>query len=103
MSNVIHVQSGEELQSILDGHGDVVVDFSAPSWCRPCVALQPHFDKASEAVDHVQFVMVDIDELPDVSNEYGIMSVPTVLRFRGGEKEVVNGRTVIQLVNELKE
>jgi hypothetical protein len=47
--------------------------------------------------------MVDIDELPDVSNEYGIMSVPTVLRFRGGAREDVKGRTVIQLVNELKE
>lgn len=103
MSKVTHVSSAEELQSILDGHGDVVVDFSAPSWCQPCIRLAPHFEAAAEKAEHIQFVMVDVDELPDVSNAYGIMSVPTVLRFRGNEREVVKGRTVVQLMNELKE
>lgn len=103
MSEVTQVHSAEELQSILDGHGDVVVDFSAPEWCVPCQRLQPHFDAAAAKAEHVQFVMIDVDELPEVSNAYGIMSVPTVLRFRGGEQTVVKGRTAVQLVNELKD
>lgn len=102
MSKVINVQSAEEFNDILDSNSDVVVDFSAPSWCVPCQRLEPHFNKASEEVDNVTFVMVDVDELPELTNEWGIMSVPTVIRVTEGNRAAVKGRTVIQLLNELR-
>lgn len=88
------------MAQILSSNDDVIVDFYA-TWCGPCKRLAPHFEKAAEQLPSIVFVTVDVDKFPDVSNEYGIMQVPTVNRFRGGEREVVTARSVVQLKNEL--
>lgn len=103
LSKVIEVATLAELDDILADEKDVVVDFAAPEWCVPCQRLAPHYDRASEVVEGVTFVHVDIDQAPEVANHYGIMSVPTVMRHRAGDWELVRGRTVVQLVKELSE
>ncbi len=66
----------------------VLVDFWAP-WCGPCKALNPILEKVeAEVAGRVKIVKVNIDESPDISTRYSIMSIPTLLFFKDGE--VVN-------------
>jgi thioredoxin 1 len=63
----------------------VVVDFWAP-WCRPCEAIEPHLHSlASEWEGRARFVRVNVDENLATSGRYGVLSLPTVMLFAGGE------------------
>jgi thioredoxin 1 len=71
---------------VLEAQQPVVVDFSA-AWCGPCKQLSPIIDDlAKEYEGQVKVGKVDIDQSQEVAGRYGIMSVPTVLFFKGGEK-----------------
>lgn len=62
---------------------DLVVDFWAP-WCGPCHALAPELERLAAAHPGLQVMKVNIDEQPELATRYGVMSIPTVLRFQGG-------------------
>jgi len=63
----------------------VVVDFWAP-WCRPCDAIEPHLEGlADEWEGRARFVRVNVDVNPSLSARYGVLSLPTVVLFSGGE------------------
>ena len=64
----------------------VVIDFGA-TWCGPCQALSPHIEKmAAEFAGKAVIAKVDVDDEPDLAGRFGVMSVPTVLFFKGGKK-----------------
>jgi thioredoxin 1 len=63
----------------------VVVDFWAP-WCRPCEKIEPHLRGLAEEWDgRARFVRLNIDENLAVPGRYGVLSIPTVVVFSGGE------------------
>jgi thioredoxin len=63
----------------------VIVDFWAP-WCKPCEAIAPHLRAlAAEWEGRARLVRVNVDENLAVSGKYGILSLPTVVLFAGGE------------------
>jgi thioredoxin 1 len=63
----------------------VVVDFWAP-WCKPCEAIEPHLRSLSaEWGGRARLVRVNADEEPGLSARYGVLSLPTVVLFAGGE------------------
>jgi thioredoxin 1 len=63
----------------------VVVDFWAP-WCKPCEAIEPHLEGlAAEWGDRARLVRVNIDEEAGLASRYGVLSLPTVILFAGGE------------------
>ena len=70
----------------------VIVDFWAP-WCRPCEAVERHLrDLADEWGERVCLVRVNVDEEAGLSGRYGVLSLPTVILFAGGEpKATVHG------------
>jgi thioredoxin 1 len=70
---------------VLDSPVPVVVDFWAP-WCRPCDAIEPHL-RALEAewTGRARFVRLNVDENLGTSGRYGVLSLPTVILFAGGE------------------
>ncbi len=62
----------------------VLVDFWAP-WCSPCRMVSPLVEElAAEYEGKVLFAKVDVDGNPKMANKYGIMSIPTLLIFKGG-------------------
>jgi thioredoxin 1 len=70
---------------VLQSETPVIVDFWA-EWCGPCRAVSPILEQiAEERADEVRVVKVNIDEEPELQQRYGILSIPTVLLFKGGE------------------
>ena len=62
-----------------------VLDFNA-TWCGPCKMLAPVLDEvASEVAGKAEVYKVDIDQSLDIAQRYGIMSVPTLMVFEGGQ------------------
>jgi thioredoxin 1 len=73
--------AGEVLESDIP----VIVEFGAP-WCRPCKAIEPALTAiAAEAAGRVRLVKLDIDTNLGTPSRYGVLSVPTVILFAGGE------------------
>jgi thioredoxin 1 len=68
---------------VLGAEGPVLVEFSAP-WCKPCEAIEPILE-ALAAEHGVGLVRLDIDRHLAVPSRYGVLSLPTVILFEGGE------------------
>ena len=71
-------------EEILKADKTALVDFFA-DWCGPCQMMSPVIDQMSEEVADVKFGKLNIDDFPDIAVNYGVMSIPTLLIFKGGE------------------
>lgn len=65
-----------------------VVDFSA-EWCGPCRMIGPFLESIEEQLG-IEIMQVNIDESPNISAKYEVMSIPTVMIFKKGEKVAEN-------------
>ena len=72
-------------KEVLKTKGKVFVDFYA-TWCGPCKMVAPFIEELSEEIDDVKFVSIDTDEEDELSEEYGIISIPTVVLFKNGKE-----------------
>jgi len=75
-------------QEVLKSDIPALVDFWA-AWCGPCRMLGPVIDKLSESEeykDKFKFCKLNVDENPQMSQKYQVMSIPLVLFFKNGEK-----------------
>jgi thioredoxin 1 len=66
-------------------HGLALIDFTA-AWCPPCRMLGPSVDAlARELAPNVVIAKVDVDDHPELASRFGVLSMPTLLFFRGGQ------------------
>lgn len=70
----------------------VLVEFTAP-WCRPCKAIEPFLDDLGRVHEgRLRLARLDIDANLGVPSRYGVLSLPTVVLFAGGEPvETIHG------------
>ena len=88
---------------VLQNSKPVVVDYWA-EWCGPCRMVAPVLEEiASENADKIDVVKLNIDENPAVSQRYGIMAIPTMNVFSGGQvvKQIVGAKPKSALLREL--
>ena len=69
---------------VLESPVPVIVDFWAP-WCKPCEAIEPHLRAIAEERG-IRLVKLNIDESLATPGRYGVLSLPTVILFAGGEQ-----------------
>ena len=91
MSNVPELNDANFDGEVMQSNIPVLVDFSA-TWCGPCKVLAPIVDEiAGDFEGRLRVFKVDIDGAQETASRFGIMSVPTLMVFRGGQEI---GRTV---------
>ena len=71
--------------TVLDSLQPVLVDFWAV-WCGPCRMVAPIVDELAEQYkDKMGFAKVNVDEAPKIASSYNVMSIPTLIVFKGGK------------------
>ena len=92
MADLINVTEDTFQTEVIDASEPVLVDFSAV-WCGPCKMLDPIVKQlAGEWDGQVKIVKIDADQNPNILMKYGVMGIPTLLFFKGGEiKERITG------------
>ncbi len=70
-------------QEVIQSDGKVIVDFWA-EWCGPCHAVAPVLDRIADE-HQVKIVKVNIDEEQELSQRYGVASIPFMVLFEGGQ------------------
>lgn len=84
MSNLTFTDQNFEAE-VLKSDTPVVVDFWA-EWCTPCKITTPIIDElAKEYAGKVKIGKLNVDENPEASGNYHVMSIPTVMIFKNGQ------------------
>ncbi|GLT35398.1 hypothetical protein SLA2020_098550 [Shorea laevis] len=75
----LHFNSAKESPKLM------VIDFAA-SWCGPCKFMEPAVHAMANKFTEVEFIKIDVDELPDVAQEFGVQAMPTFLLVKKGKE-----------------
>jgi thioredoxin 1 len=70
---------------VLDYSGTVLIDFWA-DWCGPCHMLSPVIDEVAAENPAIKVGKVNVDAEQELAAQFGIMSIPTLLVFKNGQK-----------------
>ncbi|MFD0899435.1 thioredoxin [Actinomadura sediminis] len=90
---------------VLQSDKPVLVDFWA-EWCGPCRMVAPILEEiAAEHGDSIEIVKLNIDENPQVPAKYGVMQIPTMNVYQGGEvvKQIMGAKPKAALLRDLSE
>ncbi len=91
-----HLENIEDFEKEISG--EVIVDFYA-DWCGPCKMLGPVLEETGFNV-----LKVNVDDFRELAVKYGIMSIPTLIKFKDGQeiKKVIGFRTKEELEMDFK-
>lgn len=107
--NITWIESQDHLTDVLTdarvGGNRAVVLVTAPSWCNPCRQFEPHYKRASEHAEGIEFIAIDLDDNPWVTEAYGISGVPKCFVYNDNgayEKEVKVPMGALPFLSEIK-
>jgi thioredoxin 1 len=88
---------------VIESEKPVLVDFWAP-WCGPCRVVAPVLEEIAGERDDLKIVKLNTDENPQVSAQFQVLSIPTLILFKNGEavKKVVGAYPKRKLEAELE-
>ena len=82
--SVIHITKSNFQNEALNSEKPGLLDFWAP-WCGPCRMVSPVVDEIASERGDSKVGKVNVDEQPELAGEFGVMSIPTLLVFKGGQ------------------
>jgi thioredoxin 1 len=86
MPNVTHLSETNFKTEVLEAKEPVLVDFWAP-WCGPCKMIGPLIEELSDEYQgKAKICKLDVDENSATASDYGVMSIPTMIIFKGGQE-----------------
>jgi thioredoxin 1 len=99
---ITHVTDSNFQAEVLESDRPVLVDFWAP-WCGPCRIVAPHLEELAGERDDLRIVKLNVDENPQVSARYNVMSIPTLLLFKNGQvaHQIIGAMPKSRLVQEI--
>jgi thioredoxin 1 len=88
---------------VLESDKPVLVDFWAP-WCGPCRIVAPHLEELAGEREDLLIVKLNVDENPQISAQYNVMSIPTLLLFKHGQvaHQIIGALPKNRLVQEIE-
>ncbi|MFJ9248314.1 thioredoxin family protein [Streptomyces sp. NPDC101776] len=102
---MLDVTDGNFAAEVIRAELPVLVEFTA-DWCPPCRQMGPVLRAlAAEEADRLKVVQLNVDQNPETTNAYRVLSMPTFMVFRGGEpvKAMVGARPKRRLLEELSD
>ena len=103
MANLPQVTDENFQAEVIDASEPVLVDFWAP-WCGPCRVVHPILEEMSGEREDLNIVSLNIDENQETAGKYQVMSIPTMIVFKGGQpaKTIVGAMPKKRLEQELE-
>lgn len=104
MAETIEISDANFEDAVKSSALPMLVDFWAP-WCGPCQQMSPILDEiANELSDKIVVGKVNVDDNPTLATKFGIVSIPTMILFKGGEavKTIVGGRAKAKLKADIE-
>lgn len=105
VKHVMDVTDESFAEEVIGAELPVLVEFTA-DWCPPCRQMAPVLRAlATEEADRLKVVQLNVDQNPETTNAYKVLSMPTFMVFRGGEpvKAMVGARPKRRLLEELSD
>ena len=85
--SVLTITKNNFSSEVIQSDHTVLLDFWA-SWCGPCRMLSPLVDEIAEELPEIKVGKVNVDEEPELAQQFGVMSIPTLVVIKNGK--VVN-------------